>query len=229
MQHLGNRASGVLTRLTNRLIRRRRKTLAGQFQPYNFTLPDRYPWLFRFAADEIASLGSVRLLSFGCSVGEEVLTLARYFPDATIKGIDIDPQNIERARAHVPAQYGRRVKFEEAGTTQSELCESFDAIFCLAVFCNGDLTNSRAARCDPTITFEAFDRHVTDFARCLKPGGLLLIHTSSFRFCDAAVSAGFKVVLRAQPSQLSADPLFDRRNIRLANARYYDVGFRKHP
>jgi len=45
----------------------------------------------------------VRLLSFGCSRGEEVFTLRHYFSTAAIKGIDIDPDNVDRraVRAHV--------------------------------------------------------------------------------------------------------------------------------
>ena len=73
------------------------RRLPGQFQPYRYTLPDRYPWLFQFAARELADRPDLRILSFGCSRGEEVFSLRRYFPTASIKGIDARPRNIARA------------------------------------------------------------------------------------------------------------------------------------
>ena len=68
------------------LGRRLRRPVPGRFQPYPHTLPDRYPWLFDFAAAALDDLPAPRLLSFGCSRGEEVLSLRRRFPDAAIKG-----------------------------------------------------------------------------------------------------------------------------------------------
>jgi len=65
--------------------------------------------------------------------------------------------------------------FVTAATTEGERAESYDAIFCLAVLCLADLTISGAQRCDPHLRFDNFERMVADFARCLKPGGLLLM------------------------------------------------------
>lgn len=204
-----------------------RRPLAGQFQPYNHTLPDRYPWLFQFAARALAECNNANILSFGCSEGDEVFALAKYFPDATIRGIDIDPRNIARCRTRGSEGSSARLSFTEASTTRAEPPSSYDAVFCLAVLCNGDLTNSGAKWCAPAITFDAFERIVTDFARCLKPGGFLFLHTTNFRFCDAAISAEFDVVLQAEPSQLASDVLFDRGNRLMRNVRYHDIGFRK--
>ncbi len=214
------RADFILTRTPLR-------PMAGQFQPYNFTLRDRYPWLFRFAADALQGRNNINILSFGCSEGDEVFALAEYFPGATIKGIDIDPGNIARCETRANEASATRLSFDTAGTTEAEPHGGYDAIFCLSVLCNGDLTNSGAKRCDHLMTFDAFERTVTDFARCLKPGGLLFLHTTNFRFCDTAVASGFDVVLQADPSQLASDVLFDRDNRLMKHVRYHDVGFRK--
>jgi 2-polyprenyl-3-methyl-5-hydroxy-6-metoxy-1,4-benzoquinol methylase len=214
------RADYVLTRTPLR-------PMDGQFQPYNYTLRDRYPWLFRFAAHALQGRNDVNILSFGCSEGDEVFALAEYFPGATIKGIDIDPQNVARCETRASKDLAMRLSFEAAGTTEAEPSDTYDAIFCLSVLCNGDLTNSGVKRCDHVMTFDAFERVVTDLARCLKPGGLLFLHTTNFRFCDAAVAAGFDVVLQAEPSQLASDVLFDRDNRLMKHVRYLDVGFRK--
>jgi hypothetical protein len=59
--------------------------IPGQFQTYSYTLPDRYPWLFQFAAESLAKSTDLHLLSFGCSRGDEVFALRKYFPTAVIK------------------------------------------------------------------------------------------------------------------------------------------------
>jgi hypothetical protein len=80
-------------------------------------------------------------------------------------------------------------------------------------------------RCDPYLDFADFERTVGDFARCLKPGGLLALRHSNFRFADTAVSGAFECVMR-----LTFDPptpLFGRDNRRLRGVSYKEVVFRK--
>jgi 2-polyprenyl-3-methyl-5-hydroxy-6-metoxy-1,4-benzoquinol methylase len=203
-----------------------RHPVPGRFQPYRYTLPDRYPWLFGFAAAALEGREDCNILSFGCSRGDEVLALRGYFPQAAIRGLDIDRSNIARCRTHVKAP---NVSFAVATDTSGEADARYDAIFCLAVLCHGYLTISGAARSDPLLHFADFERVVTDFARCLKPGGLLLLHTTSFRFCDTAVAGDFDVLLEAEPEQTAADAHFGRDNCRLSGERYRAVAFRKRP
>jgi SAM-dependent methyltransferase len=206
------------------LRRRLRRPVTGRFQPYPHTLPDRYPWLFDVAAAALAGVPAPRLLSFGCSRGEEVFSLRRRLPGAVIKGIDIDPANIAACRARSPDD---RIRFEAASDTGGEPDAHYDAVFCLAVLCHGDLTVTRAGRSEPLLRFADFDGAVAGLARCLKPGGLLFLHTTNFRFCDTAVAPGFEVVLEARPEQLAPDVLFDRDGRLMPGERYLPVGFRK--
>ena len=209
------------------LYRRIRPRVAGRFQPYNYTLPDRYPWLFRFAAERLERGCELKILSFGCSRGDEVFALRKYFPGATIRGIDADPRNISMCRARSLAQGEENTTFVTAATTHGEEANAYDAIFCLAVLCHGDLTASGARRSDPLFRFDEFERAVTDLARCLKPGGLLLLHSTNFRFCDTMIARCFDVVLEAEASQLGTDVLFDRRNMLLEGEQYRAVAFQK--
>ena len=209
--------------------RRVRPPPAGAFQPYYYTRADRYPWLFGFAATRLAPRPNLRILSFGCSRGDEVFSLRRYFPGAAIKGVDINPRNIARALARARTEHALGVTFEIAATAHSEPSDRYDAIFCLAVLCNGDLTTSRADRCDPILHFATFDEAVGDFARCLKRGGLLVLHTTNFRFCDTAVAPDFDVVYEADPKHLAPDVIFDRDNRLMPGERerYRAVVFQK--
>lgn len=215
---------GVCDGMYRKFIRR---PLPGEYQPYYFTLPDRYPWLFSFAASHIGSRPDLRILSFGCSRGEEVFTLRRYFPTATIKGIDINSRNIAKCRARADAAHYKNITFEVAATTEAEPTGTYDALFCLSVLCNGTLTALRAQRCDPVLYFEKFEWLVGDFARCLKPGALLAVHGANFRFGDTRVSQNFDMVLEADPAQLAPDVLFDRNNRLMSGERYRPVAFEK--
>ncbi len=218
------RRSRTSALLALKALLRLRRPLAGRFQPYSHTLPDRYPWLFRFATAELAQRDPLNILSFGCSRGDEVFSLHEYLPHATIKGIDVDPRNVALCRARARSAL---TTFDQAATTAREPSSSYDAIFCLAVLCLGDLTTSGAGRCDPYLRFADFERIVVDFARCLKPGGLLLLHTTNFRFADTAAAADFDVVLEADPTQLAPDAIFDRNNRLLPGERYLPVAFRR--
>lgn len=213
-----------------RIAYRRYWPMPGQFQRYSHTLPDRYPWLFSFSAAQIGERAGLRLLSFGCSRGDEVFALQKYFPGAEIRGIDIDPINIAACerRARRQPRTGA-VSFEVAATTQAEPSASYDAIFCLAVLCLGDLTTRAAQRCDPQLHFQDFERIVSDFCRCLKPSGLLLLHTTNFRLSDTHVADDFETLLEAEPAQMASDAQFGRDNRLLPEPRYRAVAFRKRP
>jgi SAM-dependent methyltransferase len=211
------------------MYRRLRRPLPGEYQTYSFTRPDRYPWLFEFASARLGSREKLQILSFGCSRGDEVFSLRRYFPTAVLRGLDVNPRNIARCLARVRAERPTNITFATAASTEGEPTSSYDAIFCLAVLVNGDLTTAGAERSDPVFLFERFDRQVADFARCLKPGGLLILHTTNFRFCDTAVAKNFDVALEADPAHLAPDVLFDRDNRLMPGERqrYRAVAFQK--
>ncbi len=202
--------------------RARLKPAPGTFQPFGATRPDRYPVIFRCAAQLLPAATPLRLLSFGCSTGEEVFTLRTYFPHAQIKGVDINPASIKVAARRLARAPDPRLAFAVADSTAPEAAASTDAIFCMAVLRHGGLTD--AARCDPLLDFADFARITADFARCLRPGGLLVLRHSNFRFADAPAYAGFEVAARV-PTR--GGPLFGPDNRRLPGAVYDETIFRK--
>lgn len=172
---------------------------AGLFQPYGTTQEDRYPRIFSQLHGLITDGPDRSLLSFGCSTGEEVFTLARYFQQAAIKGIDIDPARIRLAqRRGSKLDLGQRVSFACAATTTTEATACYDAVLAMAVFRHGALKkSSQTSR--PWLHFDDFERCVADLARVIKPGGYLALRYANFRFTDTAVSADFDLVLAVPP------------------------------
>jgi chemotaxis methyl-accepting protein methylase len=67
-----------------------------QTAPY--TWRNRYPVLFNLAAE--LKPDARRILSFGCSIGEEIISLRIRFPRAEIVGAEINPRT--RAIAAAP-------------------------------------------------------------------------------------------------------------------------------
>ncbi len=201
------------------------------FQVNNCTRKNRYPVLFRMTRQKLGDGPNVHLLSFGCATGEEVFTLRTYFPDATIKGVDINPHNISVCRQRLAERPDPKIQFECADSVHQEPLAAYDAIFCMAVFRHGDLIDPRFTRCDRLIRFAEFSKMVEDIARRLKPGGLLLIIHANFRFRDTPTADEFEVAHRMNLSRRggAVTPLFDRDNRRTNEVNYDEVMFRKKP
>jgi 2-polyprenyl-3-methyl-5-hydroxy-6-metoxy-1,4-benzoquinol methylase len=191
-------------------------------QPANKTCEDRYPRIFRIIRDKLGNCPELRLLSFGCSTGEEVFTLRQYFPNAEIKGIDINPRNIAICQRRLRSRRDERLSFQVGDSPVGEETASYDAIFCMAVLRHGGI--GAAARCDHLIRFSDYERIVSDLARCVRVGGFLIMRHSNFRFGDTKVATRFDELL----SMLRGPtPTFDRGHCRVEGAEYEGVIFYK--
>jgi SAM-dependent methyltransferase len=200
----------------------------GTLQPFNDTTADRYPRIFSFVQKRLGANSDVKILSYGCSTGEEVFSLRRYFPRAFIKGIDINPGNIAACLGCLDRAPDTGIAFEIASATTAESAGWYDAIFCMAVHRHGELAQAGVTRCDHLIRFEDFAQAVEDFKRCLKPGGLLVIRHSNFRLCDTRSAADFTTIMRvgflpAAPKT----PIFGPDNRLMPGVEYVDAVFRK--
>lgn len=197
------------------------------FQDHGTTSANRYPQLFEFVRVALSGTAVPQLLSFGCSTGEEVTSLRGYFPGAMITGLDIHPGHIAICRARLGDRPDARVRFRVAGSTAAEADAAYDAIFCLAVLRRGDLARHAGDQCDHLLRFEDFEAQLEDFARCLRPGGLLVLRHANFRLRDARAARWFEPVLR-MPSKPRADtPLFGPDNRRLQEQASDEAVFRR--
>jgi len=198
------------------------------FQPFSTTRADRYPRIFDFVRTQLGAGSEAKILSYGCSTGEEVFSLRDYFPRAAIKGIDINPGNIAVCRRRLEQTSDASLSFETASSTSAEAAASYDAIFAMAVLRHGDLAAPGVTRCDHLIRFEDFAKTVSDFRRCIKPGGLLIIRYSNFRLCDTPVAVDFETLLSVKlPANAKKTPLFDLNNRLMEGVEYPDTVFRK--
>lgn len=198
------------------------------FTPVGCTWFDRHPAIFVFVRDQLSHIAVPRILSYGCSTGEEVFTLRRYFPKAEIVGIDINPRSIAVCNRKLAKDGDPHVRFELAGSPKRLPEASFDAIFCMSVLRHPELGALKPSLCSQQIRFADFDKTVAGMNLCLKPGGYLIIDGSNFRFSDTVSASGFNAVYSVDASKPRADtPIYGADNKWLQNTVYNDVIFLK--
>lgn len=229
-------ARGLKRLFANRVTRSIRARLArrtrwsGQYQRDPATRFDRYPLAFHFARDQLGDEAATRILSFGCSTGEEVFTLRHYFPAATIKGIEVDPARIRICEERLRESGDSRIAFQCAADASGELPESHDAVFCMAVFRDPALDAPATRSTAGHISFDDFERGVADLVRSLKPGGLLFVEHSNFRISDTGSASVLEPVLHADPPRSASHPgLYGRDGCRLDVLEDRTLGYHKRP
>lgn len=67
-------------------------------QAHGGTIPGRCWTEFSALRDLCVLPHSARILSFGCSSGDELFTIREFFPDASIVGCDVDPARVDIAK-----------------------------------------------------------------------------------------------------------------------------------
>jgi SAM-dependent methyltransferase len=198
------------------------------FQPYGNTHQNRYPRVFR-KMQELLEDGPERLIvSFGCSTGEEVFSLRRYFARTQLLGLDINPHSVRVCQSRLRRNPDWAIRFAVAGSTANLPDAGCDAILAMAIFRHGDLNQSPfPPSCEPHLLFIDFEAAMVDFTRCLRPGGLLVLRYAMFRFSDTCVAALYESVLSLEQKQ--PVPLYSRENSLLPVGGTVDVIFRKLP
>ena len=174
------------------------------------TWRDRYPEIFARCARALQVREDIHLLSYGCSTGEEVLTLRQYFPDAHITGAEINPRNLALCR-RLPVD--GRIVFVPSEHAAIEERGPFDLIFCMAVLQRTPhaVEAQRMTSLSAIYPFEKFDRQVSELDSFLKTGGVLVIHHTQYVFTDASVATTYDVVPSLEPPA-NDGPRFDRNS-----------------
>jgi hypothetical protein len=200
----GQRRSVVLLKLLHR---------RNVHQTTPDTWLDRYPRIFAACRAYFGDRTEVNILSYGCSTGEEVLTLRRYFPAAFITGAEINRRSLAICRRH---DVDERIAFVYSEPMAIARRGPFDAIFCMAV-----LQRTPRAIIEQGITdlrhiypFEKFDRQVAELDELLTIGGLFVIRNTQYRFQDASVASKYAPLETMSPDS-DPGPRFGRNSERL--------------
>jgi 2-polyprenyl-3-methyl-5-hydroxy-6-metoxy-1,4-benzoquinol methylase len=198
----------------------------GTHQVKNSTSYDRYPGIFASVRDYVERHRErpPKLLSFGCSTGEECFALRNlYFPGAVIYGAEIDKRNLAACRA---ANSDPEIHFIQSSNEQLQEHAPYDVIFAMSVLCRWPETqNIRDASAVYPVT--VFDEVCRDLDALLAPGGLLVLYNTNFRFADSPLASNYRVLKDARVPESGFVHKFDRQNRKLEDQASDEVIFIK--
>lgn len=148
----------------------------GYLQLSHMTKPERFPLIFDSAKE--FKPDAKRILSFGCSTGEECEAMAKRFPTAEVVGIDIDHPTIQTARRK--NKHPDRVFFHDSlGATGK-----YDIALALMVF----------FQMDAPIKFVPWDKCLCEIDAHLNVGGVLMLYTSEFNFMQSSPAENYELI-----------------------------------
>lgn len=200
---------------------------SGEHQQKTSTSLNRYPEIFSAARVYFSThnSGNLRILSFGCSRGDECFSLRTYFPNAQIIGVDVDRVALWTARRR---NNDSRVRFALSNEKNIARASPLDAVFCMSVLCRWPETKD-LEDISAVYPFERFQQSVVCLDRYLKPGGLLVIANSNYRFCDTNIYNRYTPVSIPYIVSTGFVKLFDVNGQALKTSAYTDVIFAKRP
>lgn len=148
----------------------------GQMQLSHMTKINRFPKMMTSA--KLLKPKARRILSFGCSTGEEAQTLAEIFPQATIVGVDTDYYSVSTARKN--NKYKNRVFFhtDVGATGRYDIVTCFMVLFSLETSIPRDKWEEVCKIIDDTVA----------------ANGLLMIYTSDYDFKTSSVGEKYKAL-----------------------------------
>lgn len=157
------------------------------------TYMNRYPIIFSACADYFKEKEDIKILSYGCSTGEEVLTLRKYFPKATIVGAEINKHSLETCRK-LPVD--DKITFIYSTPSEIQKHGNFDIVFCMAVLQRTphQITEQGITSLKKIYPFEKFEHQIIELDEYVKPGGLLVVHFTQYSFIDTVVSPKYKAL-----------------------------------
>jgi hypothetical protein len=188
-----------------------RRRYPDQHQLTSTTEMNRYPELFR-AVRERWPGDQPRILSYGCSTGEECATLENYFQPGLIVGADINEDNLREARKRFSSP---RLHFVQSDPAILMTYGPFDIVFALSVLCRWEDTRD-VEDCTAIYSFEKFASATALLDLLVAPGGLLVIYNSNFRFEDTITySASYSIEATPALTDSGFVHKFDQHNRRI--------------
>ncbi len=167
-----------------------RKKHNNQHQLTSTTKHDRYPKVFAALQQLVDRQGDVRILSYGCSTGEECFSLRKYFPRAMIIGADINLNNLKKA---LSKNQDSKIRFIESTSELLQANSPFSIILAMSVLCRWEDTKE-VENCEKIYPFEKFENSIEELSKCLEPNGYLALYNSNFRLEDSSWANSFEEV-----------------------------------
>ena len=151
---------------------------ASPINPKQNTEKNRYPYLFAnlsYLRKKYFEEMPLKILSFGCSTGEELLTLTKFFPADIIYGAEIDEMALSAAREKTKEI--KNISIIDTKTSTLGEYGPFDLIICNSVLC---VTTNDSRRLQELLPFERFEALLNELIKLLSQRAILSIINSSY-------------------------------------------------
>lgn len=167
-----------------------RKKYKEQHQLTSTTKSDRYPEIFSALQGLTEELNESKILSYGCSTGEECFSLRKYFPNFSIIGADINMGNIKKASHN---NSDSRIKFIESKNELIQENGPYSIILAMSVLCRWEDTKD-LENCEKIYLFEKFDNSIHELTEYIEPNGYLALYNSNFRLEDSSSADRYEAI-----------------------------------
>ncbi|MCP0913854.1 class I SAM-dependent methyltransferase [Legionella sp. 27cVA30] len=182
-----------------------------------YTCMHRYRELFLFLQQihKAFDLNFRHILSFGCSSGEECLTLKELFPNAKIFGTDILSEMVGKATEFCALEANINILPYETFWQDND---QYDLVCCMSVllelqyqFMKKPHWHTLVENEDPQkkllayelviknlklkFPFSEFENIVTLLDTRVRPGGILVLHNTNYRFLETKVGANYDPII----------------------------------
>lgn len=154
--------------------------LTDPVRRYSACVEDRYPELF----EELASIAfkNKTILSYGCGMGQELLTIRKYAPTALVYGVDINPEAVVSAR-ELTKNDNHIVVMDAAELPELRTCANAPVIDCVLAMNVFKRQSSRDFG-HKEYTREEFRDDILELTEFLRPLGFLVVDGIQYQIMD---------------------------------------------
>lgn len=179
-------------------------------QTTSATFMNRYPAIFSACRDYFGGKQDLKILSYGCSTGEEVLTLREYFPAAHITGAEINKHSLAICR-ELPVD--EKITFVYSHHNEIKKHGPYDAVFCMAVLQRLPhyIAEKGISSLKKIYPFEKFERQIIELDELINPQGLLVVHFTQYSLWDTSVASKYKALDNHNQAEY-VSPVFDKNS-----------------
>ncbi len=179
------------------------------FQEASTTEYDRHPDLFNFLKSRYSDK-QIKILSFGCSTGEECISLNKYLPNASILGVDINKKSLEKAEK---INSNKNIIYKYCEPKDIYNLGEFDVVLAISVLCKhpeAEYLNNLSK----IYPFKRYEDMVHKLDSVVKEDGLLIIRSSNYIFSDTKTSNNYQLIKNNNARKSKAFPKFNSQGLK---------------
>lgn len=157
-------------------------------QTTQMTWENRYPDIFLACQNFFSGIKKedIKILSYGCCTGEEVITLRRYFPKAVIVGAELNKNSLKICRKR---DCDSNIHFIYSTPKSIQKYGPYDAVFCMAVLERLPMVVKEKNITDlkKMYPFDKFEKQIHEIDTYVKEEGLLIAHFTHYDLMDTDI------------------------------------------